>query len=209
MFEHLDHLVQGYGYFAIAALVALESLGLPLPGEATLIGAAIYAAASHRLEIWYIVLACAAGSTFGGMAGYWIGRRLGYWLLVRYGGHVGLTQPRLDIAEYVFQRGGAVLVFFGRFIAVLRSFAGLLAGANLMRWPEFALFNALGAVAWSALYGFCAFYFAKEVKQFSGPVGLGVGIMAGVLFVAGIIWIRSHEQELAARAAKSLRPRGH
>ena len=207
MLEYLDHLLQGYGYFAVAAMVALESLGLPLPGEATLIGAAIYAASSHRLQIWYIVLACAGGSTAGGIAAYWIGRKLGFWLLTQYGRHIGLHPHRLNIAQYLFQRGGGVLVFFGRFIAVLRSFAGLLAGANRMRWIEFAIFNAAGAVVWAALYGFCAFYFTNEVRQFTGPVGLGVGIVAGMLIVAGFVWVRAHEHELAAQAEKSMRPR--
>ena len=208
MFEHLNRLLEGYGYFAVAGTIALESLGLPLPGEAALIAAAIYAATTHRLEIWYVILACAAGAAVGGIAAYWIGRSVGTWVLVHYGKHVGLTQRRMNIAEYVFRRHGALIVFFGRFVAVVRSIAALLAGANHMLWIEFVIFNSVGALVWAALYGFTAFYFTNEVKRLSGPVGMAVGILAALIVVGGGIWAHLHGDELEKKAAKAVKARG-
>jgi membrane protein DedA with SNARE-associated domain len=208
MFEHLNRLLEGYGYFAVAGTIALESLGLPLPGEAALIAASIYAATTHRLEIWYVVLACGAGAAVGGIAAYWIGRSAGTWVIVRYGKHVGLTERRMNIAQYVFRRHGALIVFFGRFVAVLRSIAALLAGANRMQWVEFVVFSSAGAVAWAAVYGFTAFYFTNEVKRLSGPVGMGVGILAGLAVVGGLVWAHMHGDELEKKAAKAVKARG-
>jgi membrane protein DedA with SNARE-associated domain len=200
MFEHLNHWLAGYGYAVVAVTIGLESLGLPLPGEAALIAAAIYAATTHKLQIWYVVLACAGGAALGGIAAYWIGHKLGYWLLQRYGKHIGFTQRRMGIAQYVFRRHGAAIVFFGRFVAVLRSLAALLAGANHMRWLVFLICNTASAVIWAALYGFTAFYFTNAVKRFSGPVGLGVGICAAVIIVAGVFWAHANEDKLEKKA---------
>jgi membrane protein DedA with SNARE-associated domain len=208
MFEHLNKLLEGYGYFAVAGTIALESLGLPLPGEAALIAAAIYAATTHKLVIWYVVLSCTGGAAVGGIAAYWIGRSVGTWALMRYGKHVGLTERRMMIAEYVFRRHGVLIIFFGRFVAVARSIAALLAGANHMQWMEFVIVNCVGAVVWSALYGFTAFYFTNEVKKLSGPVGLGVGIFAAVLVVGGGIWAHYHSDELEKKAAKAVKAKG-
>ncbi len=205
MFAFLDHWFAGYGYLAVGGTIALESLGLPLPGEAALIAAAIYAATSHKLQIWYVVLACAGGATLGSIAAYWIGRRLGYWLLLHYGKHIGFTRRRMSIAQYVFQRHGAAIVFFGRFVAVLRSLAALLAGANHMRWTEFIICNAASAAIWAALYGFTAFYFTDEVKRLSGPVALGVGACAVVVILAGLIWAHANEAELERKAERMVK----
>jgi membrane protein DedA with SNARE-associated domain len=197
VFEALTRAISGYGYFAVAATVALESLGLPLPGEATLVAAAIFSATTHRLTIWWVVAACAAGAMVGSIAAYWIGRKLGFWLLRRYGKYVGFTGRRLKLAQYIFRRHGSAIVFLGRFVAVLRSLAALLAGANHMPWMRFVVFNSAGAVLWAAIYGFGAYYFANEVKRLSGPVGTGAGIAAGVVIVAGLVWM--HRQRRARR----------
>ncbi len=207
MFGFINHWLEGYGYVAVGATIALESLGLPLPGEAALIAAAIYAATSHELQIWYVVLACAAGATLGSIVAYWIGRKLGYWLLRRYGKHVGFTERRMRIAQYVFRRHGAAIIFFGRFVAVLRSLAALLAGANQMRWTVFVICNAAGALVWASLFGFTAFYFTNEVKRLSGPVGAAVGILAAVVVVAALIWARAHEDELERKAERLAKAR--
>ena len=205
MMEEITRLVSLYGYWAVAGTIALESLGLPLPGEAVLVAAAIYAATAHRLNIFYVILSCVAGAAVGGIAAYWIGRFLGIWLLRRYGRKAGVTSRRLRLAQYLFRRHGRAIVFFARFVAVLRSLAALLAGANHMRWTPFIVFNTAGAVVWSALYGFGAFYFANEVKKLSGPVGTGVAITAGVVIVAGLVWAHLHEDELEKKADQFVR----
>lgn len=150
----LTHRLQRYGYALIGGAVGLERMGVPLPGESMLIAASLYAAATHRLNIVAVVASAAAGAIIGDNIVYLIGREIGYRLLARFGSHVGLHDRRLMLGRYLFRRHGGKVVFFGRFVAILRTFAAPLAGANRMLWPSFLLYNALGGIAWSSLYGF-------------------------------------------------------
>lgn len=140
----LDALFRHYGYGAIFAGVLLESSGLPLPGESLLIAASLYAATTHHLAILLLVPAAAMGAILGDQIGYAIGRHVGVRVLERWGRRVGLSAERLELGRYLFRRYGGRVVFLGRFVAVLRTFAALLAGANRMPWPRFLLWNALG-----------------------------------------------------------------
>jgi membrane protein DedA with SNARE-associated domain len=197
----IDHFVSVYGYFAVMAMIGLESLALPLPGETVLIAASIYAAAGHGLNIWGVVLAAIAGALIGSVVAFWLGHKFGPVLLSRYGRYVGITTRRIKLSEYLFWRHGGKIIFFSRFVALLRSLAGLLAGVNRMEWRSFLLFNALGAIAWAGFYGFGAFLFATEVKQLAAPVSIGLGIAAGIAIIAGLVWAKRHELELEKRAA--------
>jgi membrane protein DedA with SNARE-associated domain len=203
---HLDpmHLIGTYGYAAVGGIVGLESLGVPLPGETTLIAAATFAGATHHLDIGLVIAAAAAGAVAGDSAGFWIGRGLGWPLLHRYGPHIGLTEPRLKLGQYLFLRHGGKVVFFARFIAALRAFAALLAGANRMNWSRFLAFNMLGGVAWAALMGFAAYLFGHRIHAFAAPVGIGLLAAAVLVAIAGLIFVRRHEQALIAEAERAL-----
>lgn len=198
--ESAQHLLSAYGYFAVGGLIALESLGLPLPGESILVAASAYAAAERGLNIWGIVLAAVTGAIIGSVVAFWVGRRFGSALLSQYGGYIGITKRRIKVAEYLFSCHGAKIVFFGRFIVLFRSLAGLLAGIERMEWRRFLLFNILGAIVWAAFYGFCTFYFEEEVQMLAAPVSITVGVIVGILIVAGLIWAKRHEAELEKRA---------
>ena len=140
----MAHLISAYGYWGVAAIVTLESMGVPLPGETIVIGAAVYAAKTHQLHIGLIIVAAAAGAILGDNLGYAIGRGIGYRLLLRYGRFVGLTEPRIKLGQYLFLRYGGRIVFFGRFVSEIRAFAALLAGINRMQWDRFLAANAAG-----------------------------------------------------------------
>ena len=107
----------------------------------TLILAAIYAGSTHQLDLSMVIVAAAAGSIVGNMIGFWIGRELGYRALLRYGHRVGLTEGRIKLGQYLFQGHGGKIVFFGRFIPLLRMLAALLAGLNCMSWLRFVLYK--------------------------------------------------------------------
>src|SRR5258705_1513629 len=145
--------IAAYGYWAVLVLVGLESMGLPLPGETALITAAFSAGTSHELNIFGVVAAAAVGAVIGDNIGYEIGRLIGFPILRRYGPRIGLDERRLRLGQYLFRRYGGAIVFFGRFVALLRAFAALLAGANRMPWPRFLFFNAAGGVIWSSIFG--------------------------------------------------------
>ena len=142
---HIAHLLATYGFLAIGVIIALESVGLPLPGESVLVFAALYAAHNEH-SIMAVVASAAVGAILGDNVGYWIGREFGYRLLRRYGSRVGLSPTKIKLGQYLFLRHGSTVVFFGRFVAVLRVLAAVLAGINRMDWRRFLIANAAGAM---------------------------------------------------------------
>ena len=138
--DALISLIPSYGPWIIFGIVALESAGVPLPGETILVAAALLSATTGQINIVVVVLAAATGAIVGDGMGYMVGmRRLGAPLIRRYGRYIDLDEDRLLIGRYLFLRYGNVVVFFGRFVAVLRMFAALLAGANGMPAGRFLL----------------------------------------------------------------------
>jgi len=192
--------LQHWGYLAVFLICGLESLCIPfLPGETALLTAAALAA-SLRLAIAGVILAAAAGPIVGGSIAYGLGWWGGYALLVRHGSRVGLRQQQMKVAHYLFQRRGAVVVFLGRFVLVLRSFAGLLAGATRMSPPPFLLWNAAGSAVWATLYGLVAYAAGSAFTNQSGPLSIAFASAAVVAVVSGAVVLRRHEQRLRAQA---------
>jgi membrane protein DedA with SNARE-associated domain len=204
----LEALIHHYGYAAIFACVMLESLGLPLPGESLLIAVALYAAHTHRLDIFLIVPLAAAGAICGDQIGYGIGRWIGTRVLARWGRHIGLTSERLDLGRFLFRRYGGGVVFLGRFVAILRTCAAVLAGANRMPWHRFLLWNALGGIGWSALYGFGAYALGDAAKHISGPLGIGLAVIAGIALLAAALFIQRNQTRLLADVRREMQQTG-
>jgi membrane protein DedA with SNARE-associated domain len=155
-----------------------------------------------------VIAAAAVGAILGDNIGYWLGREPGYRLMLRYGRYVRLTDRRLKLGQYLFLRYGAVVLFFGRFISVLRALAAFLAGANRMRWRSFLLFNTAGGCVWAALYGTAAYYLGKEINRLVAPVGIGAGALAVLALAGTAISLRRRGAELQASAEKALHARG-
>lgn len=198
----INHLLQSYGYFAVFVFIALESLGVPLPGESTLIAASVYAGSTHHLNIGVVFLVAATAAILGDNGGYWLGRAGGQRLVDRYGRLVRLDATKLKIGRYLFARHGGKVVFFGRFVSVLRTYAAFLAGMNTMRWSRFTAFNAAGGVVWSAVFAFGAFGLGAAATGIGQTITL-VGIaVSGVLAVATVVlarhWMRRLEQRAQA-----------
>ena len=129
---------------AVFGLVMAESLGVPLPGETALIAAATYAGATHQLSVWAIFVVAAAAAVVGSIIGYWIGSWGGYRLVRRWGHYVRVDEPQLKVARYLFDRHGGKVVFFGRFVSVLRTYISFLAGTARMRYRRFLVASAAG-----------------------------------------------------------------
>ncbi len=201
----LDTLFQQYGYWVIFIGVMLESIGLPLPGESLMIAAALYAATTHHLNIFVLVPIAAAGAISGDQIGYFIGRWIGFRVLAHWGRKVGLTDERLELGRFLFRRYGPAVVFLGRFIAILRTLAAVLAGANRMPWHTFLLWNALGGIGWTCLYGFGAYLLGDAAKRISGPIGITIAIIGGMALLAGFIYVKRNERRLMDQAKQELR----
>jgi membrane protein DedA with SNARE-associated domain len=196
----IQGLIHTYGLWVLFMLVMLESVGIPLPGETALVTAALYAGSTHQIGIAWVVLVAALAAILGDNVGYLIGRSIGIRLVARYGRYVRLDEPRLKVGQYLFLRHGGKIVFFGRFVAFLRTYAALLAGMNRMSWPHFLIVNALGGICWAALFGGGAYLFGAQVKRVTGPASLLLVLAAIGLVAAGIFFFRRHERELERRA---------
>ena len=196
----IDGLITSYGYLAVFGLVAIESLGVPLPGETALVIAGTYAGTTHHLNPWLIFAVASAAAIIGDNIGYWIGDKGGYRLARRYGHKVRFDEQKLKVARYLFDRHGAKVVFLGRFVSVLRTYAAFLAGTSKMRWRKFLPANAAGGILWAAIYTFAAYLAGNALQQASGIIDwvfIGVAVVA---IVAVIMWIRRQTSKLAAQA---------
>ena len=200
----MHDLIQAYGLWVLFIVVTLESMGVPMPGETALVTTALYAGSTHQIDIISVVLVAATGAIIGDNIGYLIGRSIQLRLLVRYGRYIRLDQPRLKVGQYLFRRHGGKIVFFGRFVAFLRTFAAVLAGANRMPWPHFLLMNALGGLCWASIFGGGAYLFGEQITRVAGPVSFLLLVVAIGLVAAGIVFFRRHERELEQRAEAAL-----
>src|SRR5215469_4988764 len=197
---NITQLIESFGYWALFALVAVESLGVPLPGETALIIAGTYAGTTHRLNPWVIFAVAAAAAIIGDNLGYWIGDRGGYALARRYGRKVRLDEQKLKIARYLFDRHGAKVVFFGRFVSVLRTYAAFLAGTSKMRWRLFLPANAAGGLVWAGVYTVVSYFAGTWLQRASGAITWVLVGVAVVAIVVGVLLIRREASRLAVRA---------
>ena len=198
-------------YFLAGSVILVESIGIPLPGEIMLVSAALMASGPEpHVSIHGVALAAVAGAIIGDSIGYTVGRRYGMGLFRRLSRRFPhhINAPVIAYAEHAFSRQGMWAVFLGRFVALLRIFAGPLAGALRMTYPHFLLANALGAACWGGglAYGI---YFLGQVaerwmKNFS-YVGLLVAIVVGVLF-STILKRRMNDAVAVYAAEKGIRP---
>jgi membrane protein DedA with SNARE-associated domain len=202
--SNLDSLLATYGYVAVFVFVGVESLGIPVPGETMLVTAAIYAGTTGRLSIFWVIVASSAGAIVGDNIGYGIGRTGGYRLLRRYGRYIRLEENRLRLGQYLFRKHGPKVVFFGRFVSVLRIFAAFLAGVNRMHWRVFLIFNAAGGIIWSTIYGVAAFLLGKQLLQLSGRVDFVLVIVGVAVIIVVIVFLRRNEARLQREADQAL-----
>src|SRR2546425_13013360 len=202
--RNLDALLATYGYLAVFIFVGIESVGIPVPGETMLVTAALYAGTTGRLSIFWVIVASSAGAIVGDNIGYLIGRTGGYRLLKRYGRYIRLEENRLRLGQYLFHKHGPKVVFFGRFISVLRIFAAVLAGVNHMHWRRFLIFHTLGGIIWSTLYGVVAYLLGRQLLRLSGPIDLVLAIVGVVVIIAAIVFLRRNEARLQREAAAAL-----
>ena len=195
----LHHVIAQYGYFAVFVVVALESAGVPLPGETALVSAAVFAAGGG-LNIELVIAVAALAAILGDNCGYWVGREFGFPLVYRYGPLLRIDEGKLKVAQYLFRRHGGKIVFFGRFVAILRTFAAFLSGVNRLPWPRFLVFNALGGIVWASLFGLGGYFLGVAFETYARPVGLAALACAIVGAVLASRFVAHHAQALRAQA---------
>lgn len=190
-------------YALVGVVIGLESLGIPLPGEIVLVSSALLASQHGDINP-YILGACAtAGAIIGDSIGYAIGRKGGRPLLGRLGAkfpsHFGEAQ--IAMAERSFQKWGMWAVFFGRFVALLRIFAGPLSGVLRMPYWKFLIANVLGGILWAG--GTTAVIYSVGVvaeawlKRFSW-LGLLLAVLIGL---TSMLVIKNRAKKASTQAA--------
>jgi membrane protein DedA with SNARE-associated domain len=197
---NVHHLLTQYGYAAVFLFVCAESLGVPVPGETALTAAAIYAGTTHNLSVWLIFVVAAIAAIIGDNIGYWIGDKGGYRLVRRYGHYVRADATKIKIGRLIFDRHGPKVVFFGRFVTVLRTYAAFLAGTMKMAWRRFLPYNAAGGIVWAALYSFLPYALGNTIANFSTPVDIVLIVTTIGFIILGILLLRRHAGKLAVEA---------
>ena len=206
MHGSIIRLVESYGYAVVFLFVAIESLGIPLPGETVLVTAGALAALGH-LSIWWVIATAAIGGIVGDAAGYWIGRLGGLALLKRYGSVIGFNDRKLARVHTFFEKHGPKTVFLGRFIALLRTWAALLAGTAEMRYGVFTFYNVLGGITWAALFGTLGYLFGQSLpllEQYIGQASLAAVLLVAlvVALALGWRWFNANRDALTERVVR-------
>lgn len=174
----------------VGSFVAIEGMGVPLPGELVLVMAAAFAGEGN-LSLLDVILASWVGTIIGGTGGYWIGNRGGATAIRRFGHHFGLTDARIARARTFFEEHGAKTVILARFVALLRMIAGILAGATGMSFGLFTVCNAIGGLLWSTVFGLLGYLFGENLpllEHYLRRGSAGLLVLAALAIAAFLIW---------------------
>jgi membrane protein DedA with SNARE-associated domain len=192
----LAELLARYGYIFVALFMFVESIGIPIPGESALITAAAVAG-SGALSIVGVFFAALLGNVLGGLAGYWMGLRGGPAIIARFGRVLRIDEARLAKANGFFEKHGASALIVGRFIAVARSFLGMIAGVSGMPRQKFLLYNLVGGIVWSLTFSIVGFFFGRNLpalKRELGRVGVVMAVVLAlvILLIVGWRWFSAN-----------------
>jgi membrane protein DedA with SNARE-associated domain len=196
-------LLAHFGLLAVFCCVALEAAGVPLPGETVLVLAAGYAGHTGHFSLLALILVAVGAAMIGDNLGYAIGRYGGWPVLRRFGRFLHVHDSDLKVGRLLFERYGGHVVFLGRFVSILRTYAAFLAGTNHMRWRRFLVWNGAGGTIWAVAWTTTAYLLGARLSQVSGVVQWVVLGAAGLLAVVAMVLIRRRWVRLrvAAEAA--------
>jgi membrane protein DedA with SNARE-associated domain len=175
-------------YFAIWLAMFLDATISPIPGETILVFAG-YLIYLGQLNMFYVALAAALGTTVGAWVIYELSRGMGEAWLLRYGKWF-VSSEDIERTKHWFKRRGHKTTFFGRFIPMISQLVSIPAGlAKMPRW-KFLLYTFAGSFLYNALLTFFFYLLGREwevVLQYLEPIQMIVGIVAGVLIVMFLV----------------------
>ena len=181
----LDYAILTWGYWVVLLAVMIETMGVPFPGETTLVIAAVYAGTGRPLNIALVILAASVGAILGDNFGYMVGSYGGYPLVRRVLRVFRVSDSALDGARIYFARHGDKTVFIGRFFSILRITVAFLAGVNRMPWRRFLIWNALGGIVWATVYGLLGYILGRNLPLLTTVLNV-IGVGGTILLVAAI-----------------------
>lgn len=198
--ELVQDIAREYGYWAVFVGVLLENMGIPIPGETvTLVGG--FLAGSDELNVWYVLGAATTGAILGDSGGYLLGYYGGWPLLVHIGKLLKVPESTLMSLRDRFSKNADKAVLFGRFVTLLRVFAGPLAGITRMPYPKFLLCNAIGAATWASVMVSLTYFLGQLVplpvimKWTTQFAGVTLILVVGAIAVAW--WLESRRDAKA------------
>jgi membrane protein DedA with SNARE-associated domain len=197
----LVSVTSGLGY-GLPAIIGLESMGIPSPGETALVLAAVLAS-QGKLEIGLVILIGVCSAIVGDNIGYWLGRRLGRDVLESKGPFHEQRREVIAAGDNFFAKHGPKAVFLARWIALVRFAAAWLAGINHMPFRQFFFWNALGGITWGVTYGLVGYFLGSAAADAISTFGLyafGGLIVLFLLYMYFHLRRRRRERERLAEA---------
>ena len=203
--DQIQEIARQYGYWSVFIGIAIENMGIPLPGETiTIVGG--FLAGSGELNYWLVLASAIAGAVLGDNFGYWIGKFGGWPFLLRFGKFFKIPQQQLEEAKRQFSKNAGRAVFFGRFVTLLRIFAGPMAGIAQMPYPRFFLCNFGGATLWAVVIVTFSFFFGRlmplyQLINWLTKLGIIALFAVVILLAVPLLW-KVYKSKLNATAIK-------
>jgi membrane-associated protein len=179
--------------YLLPAIIGLESMGIPSPGETALILSAVLAS-QGKLNIVLVIVIASLSAIIGDNIGYLLGRKLGREVLTARGPFHQRRAMLIAVGDRFFAKHGSKAVFLGRWVALVRIAAAWLAGINHMKFTHFFAWNALGGITWATAFGLAGYFGGNAAARVIEKVGIGAAIFLGVVIVVAIIVLKVRER---------------
>ncbi len=181
--------------YLLPAIIGLESMGVPSPGETALVTAAVLAS-QGKLQIWLVILIGIASAIVGDNIGYLLGRRFGREVLEAPGPFYKRRLLLIRIGDRFFEKHGPKAVFLARWVALVRVAAAWLAGINRMPFKQFFFWNALGGITWGITFGLVGYFAGRGGAHLLSQIGIAGAVVLVLMLVGGYIALRRHERQM-------------
>ena len=197
-FAAIINVSSGLGYF-LPAIIGLESMGVPSPGETALVLAAVLAS-QGKLQIWLVILIGVVSAIVGDNLGYLLGRKLGREVLIARGPLHEHRRRAIEAGDRFFARHGPKAVFIARWIALVRFAAAWLAGIDKMPFRQFFFWNALGGITWGITFGLVGYFGGHAAANVLAQAGIIGAIVLGAVVVGAFSYVKLRGRARAHRS---------
>ena len=196
--DSIQEIAHQYGYWAVFIGIALENMGIPLPGETITITGG-FLAGSGDLNYWLVLVSAIAGAVLGDNFGYWIGRIGGWQFLLRAGRFFRIQEAQMELAREKFSKNAGKAVFFGRFVTLLRILAGPMAGIARMPYQQFLYCNLGGATLWASVIITLSYFLGRlvslqQIVQWITELGIAALLLVVLFLLIPIVWEYSQKK---------------
>ena len=199
--DNTQEIAHQYGYWAIFIGIALENTGIPIPGETiTIVGG--FLAGNKELNFWGVLVSAIAGAIMGDNFGYWIGKIGGWQFLIQISKLFRISEEKLELARDKYSKNAAQAVFWGRFVTLLRIFAGPLAGITRMPYRKFLIYNFGGATVWAVTIVSLSYFLGQivsleQIINWIAQAGILIFIIVIILLCIPVIFNYSRNKLIA------------